>query len=122
MPILEVEIVGRDEGVTRPGFTQDLADAAAKVLITKPGSTWVKVRFIERELYAENGGTPEDIKPVFVSVLLGRCQEQKEQARLAKDLATTISKVTDRPAENIHILFEPEGVGRIAFGGNLRAE
>lgn len=119
MPILEVEIIGT---VNKENIAQPLADAAAEVLKTGPGRTWVKVRFLPSGQYAENGGAAGDIHPVFVSVLLGRCNEIKEKAEIASGLAAALSRVLDRPAENVHVLFEPEAIGRIAFGGKLRTE
>ncbi len=120
MPILEVEIVGTIEGTGN--LAQPLADAAGEILKTEPGRTWIKMHFLPTDQYAENGGTAPETKPVFVSVLLGHCNELKEKARIASDLATAFARVLGRPAENIHVLFEPEAVGRIAFGGELRAE
>jgi len=120
MPILNVEIVsGNNE---RHDLAQLLADAAAEVFDTGPGHTWVKLRFLPQEQYAENGGQPSEIKPVFVSVILGRYGELKERANTAAKLAMSFGCIMERPAENVHVLFEPEAVGRIAFGGKLRTE
>jgi phenylpyruvate tautomerase PptA (4-oxalocrotonate tautomerase family) len=38
---------------------------------------------------------------------------------MAAELSEALSTILDRPKENIHILFEPPGAGRIAFGGEL---
>ena len=119
MPILEVEIVGAFE---KENIAQPLADAAAKVLKTGPGRTWVKMRFLPADQFAESGGAASDVRPVFVSVLLGRCNEIKERAQIASGLVEEFSRILSRPAENIHVLFEPEAMGRIAFGGKLRTD
>ncbi|MGZ3697276.1 MAG: tautomerase family protein [Bdellovibrionota bacterium] len=116
MPILDVEIVGASDA---EGLARRLADAAGIVLGSAAGGTWVKLRFLPRENYAENGDLPARVQPVFVSVLLGRCFEGEVQSRLALKLAEEFSKILDRPRENIHLLFEPSAAGRIAFGGKL---
>lgn len=121
MPILEIEIVGIEE-IEENSVAQPLADAAAEVLNTGAGRTWVKVRYLNANLYAESGGTSPDIKPVFVSVLIGRSLGGEEKAQVALALASAIGKVLNRPSQNVHILFEPDGVGRIAFGGQLKTE
>jgi phenylpyruvate tautomerase PptA (4-oxalocrotonate tautomerase family) len=30
-----------------------------------------------------------------------------------------MARLFDRPRENVHVLYEPEGRGRVAFGGRL---
>jgi phenylpyruvate tautomerase PptA (4-oxalocrotonate tautomerase family) len=116
MPILNFEIVG---DVNKNELARSLADAAGKVLETKPGNTWVKLHFLPREHYAENGDLAEEVQPVFVSVLLGRCYDSKEHARAALEMTEAFATILNRPKENIHILFEPNAMGRIAFGGKL---
>lgn len=119
MPILDVEIVGNIE---QQGIAQTIADAAGRVLKTGPGRTWVKVRFLNSNNYAENGEGSTNLKPVFVSVLLGGCDDLNQKEEIAQRLAKTFSEVLGRPAENIHVLFEPNALGRIAFGGSLRTD
>ena len=34
-------------------------------------------------------------------------------------LTAAIAQICDRPAENVHIIYLPEGAGRIAFGGKV---
>ena len=116
MPILNIEIVGPEHGGKH---TQSLADAAARILDSKPGGTWVKVQFIPESHYAESGELAEGIKPVFVSVLLARCGDQLKLSQMATELSGAFAKILGRPQDNIHILFEPSAVGRIAFGGRM---
>ncbi|MEK6706435.1 MAG: hypothetical protein AABZ06_11675 [Bdellovibrionota bacterium] len=116
MPILDVEVVCE---ITRNNIARRLADAAANVFESRPGSTWVKLRSLPRDNYAENGDLPMEAQPVFVSVLLGRRYEAKEYAKAATKIAEAFSKILNRPTENIHILFEPTAMGRMAFGGKL---
>jgi phenylpyruvate tautomerase PptA (4-oxalocrotonate tautomerase family) len=119
MPILEIEIVGSVEG--HPNIARELADSAAEVLRTGPGHTWVKVRYLPAEQYAENGSLG-GVQPVFVSVLQGRGGDSTEKGTTAASLVKAFAGILERPAENIHVLFEPDGIGRIAFGGQLREE
>jgi phenylpyruvate tautomerase PptA (4-oxalocrotonate tautomerase family) len=119
MPILDVELV------LSPGETPDfnlaarLADAAGEVLASRPHGTWVKLRFIEANLYAENGGMPEGIYPVFVTVLKSRVPARPELEVEIRRLTESIAQVCSRSAENVHILYQPEATGRVAFGGNI---
>ena len=120
MPILDVEIVASDSTPGLPAdLAQFLADAAAEVFGTPKGAVWVKVRVIPSAQYAENGGLPEGLQPVFVTVLKSRVLEgsalEEEIARLTK----TIANLLGRSEENIHILYQPDGVGRVSFGGKL---
>jgi hypothetical protein len=34
-------------------------------------------------------------------------------------LTKTIAKILGRPESNIHIFYQPDGAGRVAFGGKL---
>ncbi len=119
MPIIEIEIVVKNSNELPSDLAQSLADASAVVLKSKVGGTWVKLRHLESPFYAENDTDSSTAMPVFVSLLLGKCGDQKERISIAKELTRAISQVTRRPEENVHILFEPEGIGRIAFGGKL---
>ena len=120
MPILEVEIV-TDLGETlKSGLAQQLADAAGDVFGTPHGRTWVRLRALPREQYAENRAPlTSDIQSVFVSVLKSRsCGPIELKDEVAK-LCDEIARVCGRPRENIHILYLPDAAGRMAFGGEL---
>jgi phenylpyruvate tautomerase PptA (4-oxalocrotonate tautomerase family) len=108
-------------------LTQSLADEAAQVFGAPDGTVWVKVRVIPSAHYAEDHGTPPGVYPVFVTVLKSRVRAEPsrsiqkgseledEIARLTK----VIAKVLNRSEENVHILYHPDGAGRVAFGGKL---
>jgi len=118
MPLLEVEIVlGAGEEV-QAGLAAASVEATAKVLNAPEGSTWVRLREISAEHYAENGG-PVEVRPVFVRVLKARLPAEDELEREAAGLAMAIARVCNRPPENVHIIFEPPAAGRIALGGKL---
>src|SRR5215207_4111029 len=119
MPILNVEIITRPDEYIRPELAKELADRTGKIFGSSPGSTWVKVYFIARENYAENITSFEDISPVFVSVLKAKlASPDLLQIEIAK-LTAAIAEICARPEENIHIIYLPEGTGRVAFGGKL---
>lgn len=118
MPILDVEIVSDEE--FDYGLALKIADAAAPVLGAKPGQVWVKLRRIPRNEYAENGREfPCPDQPVFVTVTKGLLQDVEELRVEAEQLTKAVAEAVGRPAENVHIIFEPSATGRIAFGGKL---
>ena len=119
MPILEVEIVLKPGELLTTDIAARIADVAGEALASRPRGTWVKVRALDSALYAENGGGSSlDVFPVFVSVLKSAIDTEKLKDE-ANRLAESIAGVCNRPRENVHILYEPEARGRIAFGGNL---
>jgi phenylpyruvate tautomerase PptA (4-oxalocrotonate tautomerase family) len=123
MPILDVQIALRPGEDLPPNLASAIANAAARVFGAPPGNTWVLVKALPASAYAEDSSPPgEGIFPVFASVLkarLGPIEKLKEEAmRLSKAIAIA----SQRPQENIHILYEPEALGRISFGGQLVME
>jgi phenylpyruvate tautomerase PptA (4-oxalocrotonate tautomerase family) len=120
MPILDVEIVLQSGESFRPGLAGELADRAGEVFGATPGTTWVKVRAIPAKHYAENqSGHPTDAYPVFVSVLKAKLPPPDERQREVTRLTEAVARVCRRPPENVHILYQPEGAGRVAFGGRI---
>ncbi|MDF1500976.1 MAG: hypothetical protein P1P76_10950 [Anaerolineales bacterium] len=118
MPILDITLVLADELTLAEGTAKQLADAAAAVFQSTPGRTWVKLRTLTADQYAEDdGGPPEDVAPVFVSVLKASLDHQGALADEALALTEAIAQILNRPPENVHILYEPPAGGRIAFGG-----
>jgi phenylpyruvate tautomerase PptA (4-oxalocrotonate tautomerase family) len=117
MPVLDVELVGAPADDDLAGR---LAEATGAVLEAAPGTAWVRLRVQDPARYAENGGGPPDgLLPVFVTVLLADLPPVAERARLARGLAAAVARETGAPRERVHVLFEPAGRGRIAFGGTL---
>lgn len=120
MPILDVQLVGDVPGPERAGLARRLAEGAAEVLGSRPAGTWVKVSFLPRADYAENGGGPDaSIAPVFVRLLLRVVPEGDARAAQAQALTLTIAAACARSPDDVHVLYEPAAAGRIAFGGQL---
>jgi len=119
MPILNVEIVMRPDEHIRPELAKELADRTGEILGSLPGNTWVKVYPIAREYYAENYSMPGDVYPVFVSVLRAKLPSPDLLQNEVAKLTSSVAQACDRPEENVHIIYLPEGTGRVAFGGRL---
>ena len=119
MPILNVEIVTYPNEYIRPELAMELAIQTGEIFDSAPGTTWVKVCLIASENYAENLAASDGAFPVFVSVLKAKFSSPESlQAEVSK-LTAVIALVCNRPLENIHIIYLPEGAGRVAFGGKL---
>lgn len=118
MPILDIEVVRHPGETLDHKLVVDLANRAGEIFGSPAGSTWVKLRSLSQENYAENGSNSTvDCFPVFVSVLIARFPSpEKMQIEVAK-LTAAIAKVCARPEENVHIIYLPEGAGRVSFGG-----
>ncbi len=120
MPILDVEIVGDLPEPAQNGLARRLADAAGEVLRSRPQGTWVKVRFLEEHAYAENAGGPDaGVSPVFVRVLKRGLTSGEALKSEIEALTKAIAAACGRATENVHIIYEPPGAGRVAFGGQL---
>ena len=119
MPLLEIEIIGQPK-VSQNGLANKLADAIALVLGSNTAQTWVRLRFLPSENYAENEtGKPLGAKAVFVSVLKYELPAASVLKREARQLSIAVGKICGRSPKHVHIIYVPEGRGRIAFGGNL---
>lgn len=120
MPILDVEIVLRPGESPDEGLAQELAEQAGLVFGTQPGRTWVKLRTLGPDQYAENGGgPPPGVHPVFVSVLKASLPPSDRLAAEAARLTIAIARACRRPLENVHVLYQAEAAGRVSFGGEL---
>lgn len=118
MPILTVEIVTRPQEQFDSQLAAELADRSGQIFGSPPGNTWVKVRFIAPEHYAEND-SQDEVFPVFVSILKAKWPPANDRQAEIAQLAETIAQICTRPRENVHILYLPPGAGRVAFGGKL---
>ena len=120
MPILDVEVVGAIPEDRRSTLARAIADAAEGVFRAGLQQTWVKLRELSADDYAENaGGPPKGVRPVFVSVLKHKPPVGDALRAEMAALAMAVARACDRPAEHVHVIYEPPGAGRVAFGGRL---
>ena len=93
MPIVEVEVVCHTEAEFKQLSATALANALGRVFGSRPGTAWVKLRFLGESSYAENESTLEasDL-PAFVSVLHARVPQ-------GEALATEVMAITDAVAQ-----------------------
>lgn len=120
MPILDIELVVRLDEKLPKGLAAGIADRAAAIFGSAPGRTWVRLRPLPIEQYAEDGGgPPPDVYPVFVAVLHRRRPAGDELRREVALLTAAVAEVCNRPVENVHLLYRQDGLNRAAFGGQL---
>src|SRR5688572_29820360 len=116
MPILDVEIVLKPGEVIVVGTAREIADAAAESFGAGPGSTWVKMRGIDPAHYAENGTDPSGTAyPVFISILKSKLPPPDDLRHEVERLAPALAAICNRPPENVHLIYFPDGTGRVAF-------
>lgn len=120
MPILNIEIIGDVNEATRLGLADRLAEAAGAALDSRPQGTWVKVKYLPKEQYSENGGGPPGGSyPVIISLIQADPPDGEALKLQVSKLTDAIAAAIGRSKANIHIVIEPAAAGRIAFGGNL---
>jgi len=120
MPIVTVELVVDPDRAPERNLTQSLADAVGRVLKSPPGQTWIRLRLLGRDEYAENEVLVDSVElPVFVTVL--ERQPPAGAMLLAEVTALThaIAYVIGRPAACVHVEYAPAAAGRVSFGGKL---
>lgn len=118
MPIVGVEIVLKENETISENLASNLADELGRIFDSPPSSTWVKVRELPAHQYAENGGTPKEVFPVFVRIIKSKILKSEIQKE-AEQISVAVANICERHVENVHIIYEPEGSGRVAFGGKL---
>ena len=120
MPIVTVELVGGEANPMSSDLAQQLANAIGRALNSPPGQTWVRLRPLACNQYAENG-PPLDASelPVFVTIVKHQASESAELEAEVASLTGAVAQVVARPASCVHIEFAPPAAGRLAFGGTL---
>ena len=120
MPIVTVEFVSDSDHPIRDGLAQALADAVGHVLGTPSGQTWVRLRSLRPNQYAENGAHLEPCEfPVFVTLLERLPPAGAELQAQVTYLTEAIAKVVGRPGGCVHIEYASAARGRVSFGGRL---
>jgi hypothetical protein len=82
----------------------------------------VKLHGLPANLYAENGEEQTSIYPVFVKIIKSTLPNITKLQDEANRISIAVANIVERPAENVHVIFEPDGTGRVAFGGKLLTE
>lgn len=123
MPMLEIEVVGKVGEEIRQGLAERLASRIRQKLDSSPGATWVRLHYLPEEQYSENictphHGRPSDL-PVFVSLLMAKLPNDARVEQIVTALTEAVATSVERPPENIHVVLQPDAVGRVAFGGSV---
>ena len=120
MPIVTVEFVSGSNYPIREGLAQALADAVGRVLATPPGHTWVRLRALQPNQYAENDRHIEATElPVFITLLERLPPTGTVLQAQVTSLTQAIAQVFGRPNGCVHIEYASAGSGRVSFGGRL---
>ena len=120
MPIVNIEIVASPNCGVAAGLAQALADVVGSALNSPPGNTWVRLRVLAQDNYAENAASLESKDlPIFVTVLSRALPEGADFVRTIAALTTSIADVTGRNPSRVHIEYAPAAAGRLSFGGNV---
>lgn len=104
MPIVDVEIVLRPDELVRQEMAMELANELGEIFQSPPRGTWVKVRTLSADQYAENGGTTEGICPIFVSIIKSRLPHAGELQKETERITGAVAQVSGRSSENVHII------------------
>ena len=119
MPIVDIEIVLRANETLRKDMVSELADELGNIFHSPSGGTWVKVHCLPAERYAENGGTPTSVYPIFVTIIKSALPAPAEIQQEVEWITGSVAQICDRPSENVHVIYQSEGRGRVAFGGKI---
>jgi len=121
MPIIDVEIVLKQNESLRGDLASDLANKLGEIFNSSRGTTWVKTHGLPANQYAENGIAKNEFFPVFVKVIKSKLENEKDLQNEAEQITNAVARICERPPSNVHVIYEPEGSGRVAFGGKLVA-
>ena len=118
MPILDIQIVARPGEKVSDELAQSIATELGSVLRVRSGGLWVRVHVIPPGQYAENAAG-EAPAPVFANWLESDRPVGDTLTQRIAAITKSVARLTGRPAEHVHVLFEPAARGRVAFGGEL---
>lgn len=119
MPIIDIEIVLKPDETIPKKMVPELADQLGEIFGSSKNGTWIKVHGISSIHYAENGGKEEGVYPIFVSVLKSRLPNPEEMQKEVVAITSAVAQVCKRPSSLVHVIYLPEGKGRVAFGGKI---
>ena len=120
MPIVEVEIVLREGESLKQDLAASLADHIGGIFASPPGNTWVKLRALPIQNFAENAqSSDEAVFPVFVSILKAKPTPAGKLASEVEPLTRIVAQLCNHPEENVHLIYLPGGTGWVSFGGKI---
>ena len=119
MPIVEIEIVLKPNEIIQSETVEELADQLGEIFGSLQGTTWIKIYGLTQDHYAENGETPAGVFPVFVSILKSKLPAIEELQIEVESITRAVAQICGRPSEYVHVIYLPEGKGRLAFGGKI---
>jgi len=116
MPIVTVEVVAGANDAMAHDIAQSLADAIGRALKSPPGQTWVRVRSLAQDQYAENEAFLDGTQlPVFVTILKRQSPQRAKLEGEATALTRAVAQILGRPATCVHIEYAPPRRGRFSF-------
>lgn len=120
MPIVDVEVVCDPAAPPEIGTAQRIADEVGRRLAAPKGSTWVRLRWLAADAYAENeAAVGADELPVFALVLHKQPPQGSELEAQVVNVTQAIALALQRSPERVHVQYAPPAAGRQAFGGQL---
>jgi phenylpyruvate tautomerase PptA (4-oxalocrotonate tautomerase family) len=125
MPIVTLETLSDDpdsetDALPTPAQLQSLADSLGVLFGSHPSGTWVRARQQQRAYYAENMiEVSDNLRPVIVEILKSDPGTEKERAIEAAAVSALVAQTLRRDTRHVHVIYQPEARGRVAFGGQL---
>ena len=120
MPIVDVELVCQTDAEFSAISARAIADALGRAVGSEAGHTWVRLRFLGGQAYAENEVAVDAADlPVFVTVLQAKLPAIPELAAEVKAITAAVAACVGRSPERVHVQYAPAAAGRQAFGGRL---
>ena len=120
MPIIDIEVVCESEAEFAKASAGSLADSLGRVFDSPPGRTWVRLRYLGSNAYAENRSAVGGAElPVFVTVLHAHPPSGEPLAAQALVITQAVAACLGRSPERVHVQYALPGAGRQAFGGSF---
>jgi phenylpyruvate tautomerase PptA (4-oxalocrotonate tautomerase family) len=119
MPIVDIEIVLKSNETLRESLAADIANELGEIFNSSRGGTWVKLHELPSDKYAENDEVQNSVHPIFVKIIKAHLPDNIKLQDESQKISNAVAKICGRPSENVHIIFESKGAGRVAFGGKL---
>lgn len=120
MPIVDIEVVAVGAELAPQPPVAALASALGHVFGSPPGHTWVRLRVLPADCYAENDApVSADALPTFVTVLQASLPDASALEAQVMAVTQAVSAWLGMAQERVHVCHAPPAAGRQAFGGRL---